>query len=252
MENFKIVDVTPDNIAEVEMCCAKDKKAPGNKAKVGWFRQEGNKGVRIKIAVRENKQIGFLEYIDSENAWRPVEAKNFLFIHCMAVYSKPLRNKKIGTSLIGECEKDAREQQKSGVCVMSSSGTWMVDKQIFEYNGYKVVDKLCRYELLAKNFEENTETPRIISWEKNKSSFIGWHLLYSDQCPWHDKSANDLQKAAKEPGIELNIRRIGTSLDARNAPSGFGVFSLIKDCKLIEDHYISKTRFLNIITKEGD
>jgi hypothetical protein len=33
-------------------------------------------------------------------------------------------------------------------------------------------------------------------------------------------------------------------------PSGFGVFALVKDGKLLEDHYLSKRRFETIIKKE--
>ena len=36
----------------------------------------------------------------------------------------------------------------------------------------------------------------------------------------------------------------------QNAPSGFGTFSLIKDGKLIKDHYLSRTRFENILRQE--
>lgn len=34
---------------------------------------------------------------------------------------------------------------------------------------------------------------------------------------------------------------------AQSAPSGFGVFALLKDGQLLEGHYISKTRFKNIL-----
>jgi hypothetical protein len=48
-------------------------------------------------------------------------------------------------------------------------------------------------------------------------------------------------------GIVLNVLKFSNHIDAQNAPSGFGGFSLIKDGILIEDHYISGTRFRNIL-----
>mgnify|MGYP001047342271 CR=1 FL=1 len=50
-------------------------------------------------------------------------------------------------------------------------------------------------------------------------------------------------------GIDLKITKIETVEDAKNAPSGFGVYSLLHNGKLIEDHYINATRFKNIIKR---
>lgn len=51
-------------------------------------------------------------------------------------------------------------------------------------------------------------------------------------------------------GIDLNVKKIETVKEAKQAPSGFGVFSLLHNGKLLEDHYISATRFRNILKKE--
>jgi len=67
-------------------------------------------------------------------------------------------------------------------------------------------------------------------------------LIYADQCPWNEKSVNDVREAAaaSEHGIDLNIVKLVHSKEARNAPSGFGVFSLLLNGKILEDNYISK------------
>ncbi|WP_282134916.1 hypothetical protein [Seonamhaeicola maritimus] len=51
-------------------------------------------------------------------------------------------------------------------------------------------------------------------------------------------------------GIDLKVSKINTVEEAKNAPSGFGVFNLLRDGRLLEDHYISGTRFRNILEKE--
>jgi hypothetical protein len=48
-------------------------------------------------------------------------------------------------------------------------------------------------------------------------------------------------------GITLTVKKLATPKEAQKAPSGFGTFSLIKDGKLLADHYISRTRFENIL-----
>ena len=79
---------------------------------------------------------------------------------------------------------------------------------------------------------------------------MGWHLLYADQCPWYEKSVFALLNTAHEHGIHLKVHKISTAQEAKNAPSGYGVFNLLKNGKLLEDHYISATRFRNILKKE--
>ena len=56
--------------------------------------------------------------------------------------------------------------------------------------------------------------------------------------------------AAMDHGIDLNVSKISTVKQAKSAPSGFGVFNLLRDGRLLEDHYISHTRFRNILKKE--
>ena len=55
---------------------------------------------------------------------------------------------------------------------------------------------------------------------------------------------------AGEYGIRLKVKKINSSTEAKQGPSGFGVFALLHEGKLLEDHYISSTRFKNILKKE--
>ena len=112
-DRINIIDVTTDNIEEIGIYCIKDKKLPGYNKKVEWFKSKINKGLRIKIAIdTEGKQLGFIEFIPSELAWRPINAKNYYFIQCIALFVKEAKNKKIGTILIKQCEQEARENKK--------------------------------------------------------------------------------------------------------------------------------------------
>jgi len=122
--------------------------------------------------------------------------------------------------------------------------------RIFEANGYAEVDRRGRFELMVKKFDATARDPRLIDWSENWKNYTGWHLIYADQCPWHQKSAEALLGVAAEFGIDLNIQRITRSTDAKLAPSGFGVFSLMHNGELLEDHYLSATRFRNILKKE--
>jgi len=250
-DDIKIIEVTTDNVPEIGIYCIKDKKSPGFKSKVSWFKSRINNGLKIMIAIdNQNRQLGFIEYIPSELAWRPVHAENCLFIQCIAVFFKEAKHKNIGTDLIRQCEKDAELNDKSGICVMSSDGAWMANRTLFEKNGFVIIDKLERFELMYKKLDDKSPQPKFFDWTKQQAKYNGWNLIYSEQCPWHEKSVNDLKQSALENGIDFKVMKLTTPEEAQNAPSGFGTFSLIKNRKLICDHYLSRTRFENILRQE--
>ena len=51
-------------------------------------------------------------------------------------------------------------------------------------------------------------------------------------------------------GLELKVTELENAEQAQNAPSIYATFNLVSDGKLLADHYISSTRFLNVINKE--
>ena len=248
---FHIVDVTPNNVQKETLFCVKDLKSPGFKCKQDWFEKQYDRGLRMKILKGVNgKMIGFIEYVPASNAWRPIEAEKFMFVHCITVYSKKDRNKGYGSLLIKEVEKDAKREGLAGVCVMSSKGVWIADNGIFDDNDFKKIDQRGRFELLSKKWDTAVPDPKLLDWTKQQSKYKGWNLIYADQCPWHEKSVVALLNTAMDYDVDLKITKLETAQEAKNAPSGYGVFSLLHDGKLLEDHYLSATRFRNILKKE--
>ncbi|EAR00085.1 GNAT family N-acetyltransferase [Maribacter sp. HTCC2170] len=251
MAQLRIIEVTPKNVQEETLFCVKNIKNSGFNCKKSWFEKQYKRGLHLKILKNgEDKMIGFIEYIPATNAWRPIEAEKFMFIHCIVVYSKKDRNKGYGSLLIHEVEKDAKQEGLAGVCVMTSKGTWIASKEIFENSGYAQIDKKGRFELLTKQWDPKANSPKFIDWNAQQSKHQGWNLIYANQCPWHEKSVAALLNTAMDYDIDLKVTELKTAREAQNAPSGYGVFGLIHDGKLLEDHYLSATRFRNILKKE--
>ena len=250
--DISIITVNSENVLEYGVCCVVNRKSPGFNAKINWFKDITNRGVTLVVAIEpgSKKQLGFVEITDSELAWRPVNSENNLFIHCITVFSKSTRKQSIGSKLLEYCEEIAKSRNKDGLCAMTSSGTWMANKTLFENNGFFVVEKADRFELMYKSLNDQSVAPKFNDWTAELPKYQGWNLLYADQCPWHIKSVNDLQDHARESGINLKITKLTTPIEAQKAPSGYGTFALIKDGKLLTDHYISKTRFKNILKAE--
>lgn len=133
---------------------------------------------------------------------------------------------------------------------MTSDGPWIANKTLFEKNGFVIADQLGRFELMYKRLNDKSPIPLLNDWTKQQEKFKGWNLIYSDQCPWHEKSITDIKQSAIENGIKLNVTKLTTPKDAQKAPSGFGTYTLIKDGRLLADHCISRTRFENILKQE--
>lgn len=250
MNKMEIVNVTPDNAEQETFFCIKDIKSPGFKSKQRWFKKQYVEGLRLKILRINEKMVGFIEFVPAKKAWRPINAPDFMFIQCITVYSKKDRKKGYATLLIEEAIKEAKALGLSGICTMTSKGAWIANNDLFKKNGFNVLSKKERFELLSKKWNEDVQDPELIDWTENQKEYNGWYLVYADQCPWHEKSAFDLLNTAMDYGIDLNIKKIESVKQAKQAPSGFGVFSLLHDGKLLEDHYISATRFRNILKKQ--
>lgn len=248
---MKLIEVTPENAIKETFFCIKDIKRRGFKDKQSWFEKRHKEGLRIKILKSdEDKMIGFIEYVPAKNAWRPIDADNYMFIHCIYIYSKKERRKGYGAMLIEDAEKAAKAQGLDGLCVMTSTGGWLADNTVFEKNDFHLIESKDRFQLFAKTWNKNVNQPKLFDWHSQQNKYKGWHLTYSDQCPWHEKSAEAILNVAMDYGIDLKVSKIDTVEEAKLAPSGFGVFNLLRDGRLLEDHYISHTRFRNIVKKE--
>lgn len=61
MTEIKIIKVTPGNADQYGICCVKNKKSTGYKAKIEWMQEEANKSLTIQLAVDETgNRVGFI------------------------------------------------------------------------------------------------------------------------------------------------------------------------------------------------
>jgi len=197
----------------------------------------------------KGKPLAFLEYVPGEYAWRPVDAKGWLFVHCLWVYPKGQKVGGLGSRLIRACLEEARQADATGVAAMVSDGAWMAGKQVFLKDGFGQIAEADRFQLVIYRLKEGRE-PRFRDISGNLAKYRGLHIVYSAQCPMLPKSVNDLSAMAAEHGLELGVTVLNSAREARNAPSYYGVFNLVWNGRLLSDHYVSKGRFKNILRKE--
>lgn len=249
MEQLRFLEIAPENAAKEGLFCIKNTKYPGFKLKLNWLKERNKEGLKLKLLKNGDETLGFIEYVPIENAWRPVKGGNYLFIHCMWVYPKKNYNRGFGSKLIQHCIEEAIQNKLDGVASFASKGSWMTDKALFLKNGFKIIDNKDRFDLMVYKLNES-QNPEFVSWENYLSNYKGLNLVYANQCPLFIKSVDEMKATAQEFGLELKVNILDTAKKAQHAPSGYGVYSLVYDGKLLSDHYISNTRFKNIITKE--
>lgn len=249
--NPMIVDVNADNISKYPPTCFLNPNNVGYQIKAEWLKERFKEGLKIKALYFENdkKCHGFIEYVPGEHAWRAVEAKDYIFIHCIWVSPNKFKNKGYGSLLLAECVKDAEQQGNAGVAVITSEGPFMANKELFLKNGFKEVQKSGIFTLLVRQLKKAAE-PKFKDCEKQLSINEGLKIVYSNQCPWVARFINELPETIKGKDLKVDVVELETAKQAQAAPSIYAVFSLVNDRKLLSDHYISNTRFLNILKNE--
>lgn len=255
MNQIKIIDTNADNICDYGFCGIKNIKQEGYKRKTDWLRQRFSEGMRFKVlySVKEGS-VGIIEYIPGRYAWRAVEAKGYMVIHCLFILYKRYQRKGYGSLLIEECIKDAKKEKMNGVAVVTRKGPWLAKKELFLKKGFELIDEAPPdFELLMKKFKKGPRSPKFSGdWKKRLSQYSkGLTIIRSDQCPYVEKIVKEINKTAQERyGLRAKIVEIKNCKDAQNAPSAYGTFSIVYNGKLLADHPISNKRFTNIMNKK--
>ena len=249
---MKIININLKNISQYPPTCFLNPNNEGYRIKLEWLKKRFTKEMRIKLLYLENEKKcnGFIEYIPGEYAWRAVDAKGYMFIHCIWITPNKNKKKGYGSLLIEECIKDAKKEGMLGVAVISSEGSFMAGKDVFLKNGFESVESAKpSFELMVKVLKKGL-LPKFKDWEKQLSKYKGLNIIYSNQCPWVSRSIKEFSETAKKKGLKLEVIEIKTAKQAQSAPSIYGVFNLVYNGKLLADHYISNRRFQNILEKE--
>ena len=245
-----IVEVTAENIAEhPQAICFINPKHEFYYKKIDWLKEQFAYGLRIKLLYLEKEKgpTGFIEYVSGEYCWRAVNAKGYMFIHCLWTNRKKYQHLGLGSLMIDEVEKDAKDMK--GVTAITSNNPFMANNQIFLKKGYDAISECGKDQLMVRQFKEG-HLPVINNWKEELEKCKGLTIIYSRQCPWVARFMEEVKPILEEESLEPTVIEIKTAEQAQNAPSLYSVFNLIYNGKLLADRYISTTRFLNIVRKE--
>ncbi|UCE36989.1 MAG: YoaP domain-containing protein [Thermoplasmata archaeon] len=256
MAEIEIINTDSSNILNYGICGYKSIKREGYPEKISWLKDRFKEGMRIKTLYSEKDGTqGMIEYLPGKYCWRPVEANGYMFIHCIFVgFKGAYKGKGYGTLMLDECIKDAKKDKMHGVAAVTRKGSFMVGKEFFLKNGFKVVDSAPPdFELVAKKFVKKAPDPKFKGgMEKRLEKYAkGLTIIRADQCPYTVKNVKEICDTAKKTyGVKPNIIDLKNYKEAQNSPCAFGTFCIIYNGKIVAHHPISKNRFQNIMNKE--
>jgi GNAT superfamily N-acetyltransferase len=250
-ENFQIITVDASNVDQEGFFCYMSKpKSAGYHRKRMWLEARFAEGLKIKILHETGgRNVGFIEYLPGEYAWRAVQAPGYLVVHCLWVVGKG-KGKGYGTRLLEECLADARSQGKLGVAMVTSARPWLAGKELLLRNGFESIDSAPpTFELLVKPFDGAPLPTFPQDWEARQARFgPGLTVVRTDQCPYLEDAVNAVLEAGAERGIPARAVELASSQAVQaDSPSAYGVFGILLDGKLLSYHYLLKKDLLELL-----
>ncbi len=183
--------------------------------RIAWSRKMHERGLRVKVALEDDKSIGFLYLMPIEVCpWGPC-GKDLLAIPCLYVLNEK-KNHGLGSSLIAEAEEEARRQGKKGIVTTEYyHDFWFMPARFFERHEFSPVgekrevtsegekDYLSNEAILWKVFDQSGEAPEFLRPNyqfRPVSGKVVVDLFWNLFCSTSDIEAQRVREVAGEFG----------------------------------------------------
>lgn len=245
------VRITKDNIDREHICCAMSNKQ--SNVKKEWLKQRFEEGLVFYRSEERGKC--FIEYIPAEYAWVPIEAEGYLYINCLWIAGS-MKGHGYSNDLLEECIRDAKEQGRKGLCILSSEKRkreFLADPKYLDYKGFSVADTSdCGITLMYLPFDQGTNPPRFKDCARHpKTEIPGFVVYYTDQCPFTYYWVPRVEEAAREHNIPFRAIHITDREAAQNVPAPVTTYALFRDGQFVTQAIQSDKKFLTLAGVEG-
>lgn len=246
----EFINLTEENIDFEHLCCAiADKKHQcGVDIKRNWLKDRIKEG-HVFRKLNEKGKV-FIEYSPLETAWTPVEGDNYFYIYCLWV-SGSFKDKGYGKELLDYCKQDAKRQNKSGVCIISSKKKkpFLSEKKFMLKHGFKTVDTIGdEYELLALSFDGTKPRFAETAKKQNIDSKV-LTIYYGLQCPYIPNCIEQIEGYCKENRIRLDLVKVDTLQKAKSVPCVFNNWAVFYDGKFETVHLLNEGYLVKLLGK---
>ena len=242
------INLDADNIDSEHICCAigDPKHQNGVDRKKEWIRNKFKDGHVFRKLNARGKI--FIEYEPLDTAWVPVKGNNYMYIYCLWVAGS-FKGKGIGRELLEYAVNDARERKMSGICTLVSrkKKPFIGDRKFFEYFGFKEVDSIDDYQLMALSFDDG-ETPVFSeSARKMEIDSQDFTIFYSNECPYVEYEVKELSEYAQAKNIKLNFVKVDSLEKAKNAPCVFNNWANFYKGRFVSNTILNANAFEKLI-----
>ena len=171
-----------------------------------------------------------------------------MHIYCLWVAGS-FKGKGIGKELLEYAIKDAKDKKMSGLCTLVSQKKkpFIGDKKFFEHFGFKVVDTINDYELMALQFDDKEKPKFSESARKMEIENQTFTIYYSNECPYVEYEVKELTDYAKKKNIKLEFIKIDSLEKAKNAPCVFNNWANFYKGKFISNTILNANAFEKLI-----
>lgn len=214
-------------------------------AKKQWLKEKIKNGHVFRKLDAQGKI--FIEYDNLEDAWVPITGNNYIYIYCLWVAGS-FKGNGYGKELLEYAINDAKKKNKNGICVVSSKKKkpFFAEKDFFTHYGFKTVDTINDYELLALSFNQEipsfNDNARKVEIEDKKIT-----IYYSNECPFTLHSINEIKEYCNEKNIDINVIYIDSLEKAKNVPCIFNNWAVFKDGKFVSNTILNKNSFEKLL-----
>ena len=245
---MEFITLTNENLEHEHICCAiGDKKhQAGVVSKKEWIKSKLNDGHVFRKLDARGKI--FIEYEPIETAWVPIIGKNYEYIYCLWVAGS-FKGKGIAGELLEYAINDSKDKDMSGICTLCSKKKkpFLGEKKFFEHYGFKVIDSIGDYELLALCLD-NSETPKFSESARSmKIDNTDFTIYYSPECPYVEYEVGELSEYAKENNIVINFIKIDSLEKAKNVPCVFNNWANFYKGEFVSNTILNANSFKKLI-----
>ena len=243
------IRVTKENIDKEHICCAiSSNKDVQVISKKDWLRDRFDDGLVFLKSVERGKC--FIEYIPAENAWNPIDAKDYMYIDCLWVAGS-FKGHGYSSELLEYCINDSKEKGKKGLCILCANKKkpFLADPKFLKYKGFQVCDEADNgIELWYLPFDDINDKPRFKECAKHVSiNEKGYVLYYTSQCPFNAKYVPMLEDIAKEHNVPFKAIHITTKKQAQSVPTPITTYALFYDGEYLTNEQMNVNKFLRLI-----
>ncbi|GLB31442.1 N-acetyltransferase GCN5 [Lacrimispora amygdalina] len=249
--NTDFINLTTENLAGEHLCCIirSKKMHPGVEAKRQWLSDRLKEG-HVFRKLNEKATV-FIEYAPLETAWVPIIGDNYYYVYCLWV-SGSCKGKGYGRMLMEYCLADAKENGKSGICMLGANKqkAWLSDQTFAKKFGFEVVDTTEQgYELLALSFDGTT--PRFAQNVKNHGIEKEELTIYYDmQCPYIFQNLETVKRYCEINEVPVSVIQVDTLQKAKELPCVFNNWGVFYKGKFQTVNLLDAASLERILKKE--